>query len=286
MSENNIAEQFLNRKNYQHGFSDIYIEESSKGRECWLMITKKQRDFYNAFRREEDIEKDKNFGKLEGILKVWRDPYDLGYNTTTPREVKFKKGLTVLTGCNGTGKTTMLQNIEQACKEVNAACFTFDNLTDGGSGNAGLSMISGDFEKAVALMCASEGESITINIGTFAKELGYIMSHEFKNAEEVWILLDATDSGYSIDNVVELKEKFFPLILEDKRDIYLIVAANSYEMARNERCMDVMSGKEIFFPNYEAYRNYVLKSKKRKEDREERARIKREKKTAKEQDAD
>ena len=44
-------------------------------------------------------------------FKVWRDPYDEGFNTTTAREITLNEGLTVLVGCNGAGKSTLIHNI-------------------------------------------------------------------------------------------------------------------------------------------------------------------------------
>lgn len=55
--------------------------------------------------------------------------------------------------------------------------------------------------------------------------------------KERWIPLDAIDSGLSVD-------------------------ANEYEMAGNESCFDVYSGKYIDLPDYEAYRMFILKVKK------------------------
>lgn len=85
------------------------------------------------------------------------------------------------------------------------------------------------------------------------------------------MLFDAVDSGYSIDNIVELKTDLFQTIIQDckKRNIevYIVISANSYEMASGEQCLDVWSGKYIIFENYEDYRRYILKTRARKNNR-------------------
>ena len=87
------------------------------------------------------------------------------------------------------------------------------------------------------------------------------------------ILLDALDSGLSIDNIQEVKQYLFQPIKEDcekaNKKLYLIVVANSYEMAREENCLDVISLKYRNFKTYEAYKSFVLKSREKKEKRYE-----------------
>ncbi len=49
-------------------------------------------------------------------IKTWRDPYGEGFNTCKKREIEIEPGLTVLVGCNGAGKTTMLHNVAEELK--------------------------------------------------------------------------------------------------------------------------------------------------------------------------
>ena len=44
-------------------------------------------------------------------------------------------------------------------------------------------------------------------------------------------------------------------------EIYIVISANEYEMARGEQCFDVYNGKYVTFNDYEEYRNLVLQSK-------------------------
>ena len=82
------------------------------------------------------------------------------------------------------------------------------------------------------------------------------------------ILLDALDSGLSIDHVIDLKKDLFDTILEDcaknNFEIYIVVAANEYEMARGEWCIDMTNLQYKKLPTYESYRRLIIKSRKRK----------------------
>lgn len=87
-------------------------------------------------------------------------------------------------------------------------------------------------------------------------------------------MLDAVDSGLSVDNIVDVKEQLFKTVLEYNygNEIYIVVSANEYEMARGEQCFDVYNGEYITFENYEDYRKMILESKKWKIEREKKVR--------------
>lgn len=89
--------------------------------------------------------------------------------------------------------------------------------------------------------------------------------------KERWILLDAIDSGFSIDNIVDFKEYLLkPLLgLGFGNEIYIVISANSFEMANGEQCLDVYNGKYTSFNDYEEYKDFILKSRERKEKRYE-----------------
>lgn len=83
------------------------------------------------------------------------------------------------------------------------------------------------------------------------------------------MLFDAIDSGLSIDNIVDIKECLFNIILEDTTgtDVYIIVSANTFEMCFNEQCLDVRTGKHREFKTYTSYKNFILKSREQKDRR-------------------
>lgn len=230
-------------------------------------------------------------------IKVWRNPYETGVNITTPRVIELQSGLTVLVGCNGAGKSTLIHNIKDEAIGNKIPYCMFDNMRDGGDSPlsaiiGGCREYAGDtLETGIALWSASEGEAIKLNVSRHSSlykeflQSGYFKDrrHELRSIfsnnddEDPTItdkrrifLYDATDSGLSIDSVLELKA-LFGLLLEDAEkqglECYIIVAANEYEMCRDENCFDVNRGTYITFANYEEYRTHIIKSRKLKEKR-------------------
>lgn len=220
-------------------------------------------------------------------FKVVKRYYDEDYDLYKKRSITINEGVTVLVGCNGSGKTTLLHQMKDQLKKDGIPFISFDNLHDGGSRAISSAGFYGDFGFMSAAMSSSEGETIILSISklastlrefiqtgesqaekdrfsrSFAKALWGDETEEKKEVpKERWILLDAIDSGLSVDNVVDLKECLFKTILEDDFDgtIYIVVSANEYELCRGENCFDVYNGKYVKFSNYEKYRNFILKS--------------------------
>ena len=65
-------------------------------------------------------------------FKITRDPYD-DNKIFAKASVSIEPGVTVLVGCNGAGKTTMLRMIENQLKERKEPYLCFDNLREGNS---------------------------------------------------------------------------------------------------------------------------------------------------------
>ena len=233
-------------------------------------------------------------------FNTWRDPYDSGFSTCSRRQVTLEEGLTVLVGCNGSGKTTLMQNIKSRLKKDNIPYYDFDNLNEGGARASGDAIAMGDFSFGATAWCSSEGENITMNLSRIMgnmrefimtgetpkskrdKRLRSIFSSDDDNDEtepcnKRFVIMDAVDSGYSIDNVIELKDLLHMIIDDAKNngiELYIIVSANEYELAADEACLDVTNGKYLKFDNYESFRSFIIKSRKKKNTRDEKARTK------------
>ena len=162
----------------------------------------------------------------------------------------------------------MMRKIEGQLNDLEIHNKYFDNLHDGGTNARSKAGFFGDMEFLATSLCSSEGENISMNLGNIAKEIGYTLRKKNKDIKEYWILLDAVDSGLSVDGIIELKELFDLIIDVNKdKDIYIIVAANEYELARNEQCFDVHNCEYITFKDYEDYRKFIIKSGKIKQKR-------------------
>lgn len=225
-------------------------------------------------------------------IKTWRNPYDEGFSTCRRKEVEFKPGLTVLVGCNGSGKSTMLKNIKEELHKKKIPMFFYNNEHDGGSNSIGESIFSGNVSFAATAWTSSEGENIFLNLSKIASkwrdfiltgkvnDLSTKFAKSFREACEIddkkitskkrFILLDAMDSGYSIDNVIEMK-KLFDLVLEDSEkmgmETYIIISSNEYELACDTDCFDVTEGKYINFSSYEDFKKFILHTRKKKDKR-------------------
>jgi len=198
-------------------------------------------------------------------FKIKKDPYD-DSKIFAKASVSIEPGVTVLVGCNGAGKTTMLRMIKEQLKKNKEAYIVFDNLREGNSSAMERYAWNGDIERAATMFCSSEGERIMIVLGEKAGQIGRLAARN--RDKDIFILFDAVDSGFSIDNICDLKEQLFNTVLEDHpNDIYIICTANSYEMARGQDCVDVSTCGHIRFTGYEEYRKFILKSRKRKDKR-------------------
>lgn len=233
--------------------------------------------------------------KINIINKGYYDENEVLYKK---KSIEIKPGVTVLAGCNGIGKTTLLHQIESFLKKENIPCLMFDNLKDGGQNSISYHSLLEDFTFVATAIRSSEGENIVMNIGNLAARLNKFVrtgdssnndrydkffkvmeklinkdsdkdKEEKETPNERWILLDAIDSGFSVDNIVDLKEDLFKTILEYNfgNEIYIIVSANEYELCRGEQCFDVYNGKYITFKDYEDYREFILRSRGWKEKR-------------------
>ena len=107
-------------------------------------------------------------------------------------------------------------------------------------------MFYGDMSFVAASVMSSEGEKIALNMQKAAAKIGSLMEKS-PDINEFWLLLDGVDSGFSIDAIEDLKRGLFDTIFEmyPDKEIYIIVSANEYEMARGEMCFDVVRTQEL-----------------------------------------
>lgn len=203
-------------------------------------------------------------------FKIIRNWHEIGEKIYNKSSVEIKDGLTVLCGCNGCGKTTFLRQIKNTLEKENIPFLNFDNLSDGGNNSVSASLYRGDINFVAQSLCSSEGENIILNIEKFAEKIGAFVRKN-QSAKEIFFLMDAIDSGLSIDNIVDTKKFLFNTVIEDCKSkgisAYIIVSANEYELARSEQCLDTLNLKYIEFSDYEAFRDYVIKTRKAKNQR-------------------
>lgn len=187
--------------------------------------------------------------------------------------VTFQRGLTILVGCNGAGKTTLLNDLKYRCGQDGIDYIDYDNLQHGGSStlDAMINLGQGSVQDIARYWSSSEGERIHINIERLLHKI-IQKTKDLKPGDNMFIFGDAIDSGSSIDHMSDVVETF-KLVVEDMKnrndlDIYFIVSANSYEMARHNKCFAVQKCEYIEFTDYEDYRTFIMKSRDLKDKRD------------------
>ena len=104
-------------------------------------------------------------------FKINRDYHDNGYDLYKKRTITINPGVTVLTGCNGIGKSTLLNQMKEQLKKDKIPFIMFDNLHDGDSNSLSEAGFFDDYSFMSMAMCSSEGENIILNIGKLAGRL-------------------------------------------------------------------------------------------------------------------
>ena len=201
-------------------------------------------------------------------FKIDRDPNECG-NLYYRKSVTFEPGLTVLIGCNGCGKTSLLNQIQYKLNKENIPYVFYDNLKDGGENARSKAGFYGDFSFLATAVQSSEGENIVMNLCNIGNQMGALVRKN-PNAKELWFLFDAVDSGLSIDNIIDLKEGLFEAAIKynPDKEIYIIASANEYELCHGAKCFDTYLCKYINIRSYKQYKNFILRSRKRKDKRE------------------
>ena len=189
-----------------------------------------------------------------------RDPYCTGEKLYKSPIVRLKFGLNVLVGSNGSGKSTILRMLREDLNRNNYKFYSFDNLSDGGSNSISKAGYYGDFLHMGRMLTGSEGEGIMTNFTKVATAIGKFIrdSKEKYPNDPVFILMDAVDSGLSINNIIRIKD-LFDIICKDCKNAVIITSCNTFELARDVYCWDVKNSKPVSFKTYNGYHNFICK---------------------------
>lgn len=182
---------------------------------------------------------------IKDIRKI-HNGYDLTLNS----------GLTVLVGPNGAGKTTLLGQLAEYAKENQIPYFMYSNFSDGGHFAMDRYLQVGDVARFSAAMWSSEGEQVALNFGAQLVEMGSKTRKAVEEGKDILLLIDAVDSGASIDRVRELRNVFS--LMSKDANVYIVAAANQYEMVRDGTdCVDVRTGEHLKFHSYDDYADFI-----------------------------
>ena len=194
-------------------------------------------------------------------------PFDDDMRLYLRKEVEFRPGLTTLIGCNGSGKTTLMLLIKDKLRQdKDVLVLSYDDRFEGGSNLMGALAFRDDMSGVASMFMSSEGERIIRGVGYFAR--GIRKRIQKANPKEIWILLDAVGSGLSIDGIQDVKD-FANAVIMDNRGVlvYFVVSTNEYEFTIGADNIDVTTFRHLKFKDYDEYRDYILKTAKKKEKR-------------------
>jgi ABC-type transport system involved in cytochrome c biogenesis, ATPase component len=191
---------------------------------------------------------------MEIFVEDWHDLHK-GFS------LELEPGFTALVGPNGAGKTTMLQQIKEHARKEGVEVWEYSNVRDGGQTARSQYQFTGDIENLAASLTASEGENVALNFSNKVGEIGMRVRRAATEKKPLIVLLDAIDSGASIDRARELRG-LFDLIYEQDiskgAEVYIVMAVNSYELAKDPAdCVNVRTGKHMRFRSYDAYAKFV-----------------------------
>lgn len=193
------------------------------------------------------------------VLKLEQYPYTDKEKVFSYKKITLNPGITPLTGKNGSGKTTILHSLRRYCEKNGIKNLTFDNLRDGGNNCYGKLLFGDDLAGLATRMGSSEGQNIYLNISSFSREIGG-MVRQTRPGEKLVIMFDAIDSGLSIDLILEVRN-FFEMVKADCTrsgvELYIVFAANSFELCRDYESFFVPTGKTKVFKNYETYKKAI-----------------------------
>ena len=222
-----------------------------------------------------------------------KDVYNEGINIYKKGSATLHPGITVLVGCNGSGKTTLMRIIREKLERNKIPLIYYNNLSDGDTNSMQEALMSGNMKFLIESSLSSEGERIVLNLrkvinqivhfiknGTLKKSRSVALMESLRRAsgisdtdesdnapDELWILIDAADSGLSIDNIIDLKFVLNRAILDNRTGttFYIVVSCNEYEMCEGEQCFDVHKMKYVSIKSYSKFKKVILDSRKYKD---------------------
>ena len=221
-------------------------------------------------------------------IKLWSNP-KIQYETkmsrrgniekcSKPVTYDFKPGVTMLIGSNGTGKSTLLKQLNSLFKERNwnqipdndnirdkYYCYSYDNVYE--EKFAKDSWIHSDMkiDRIAATFCNSEGQDmydyLYYKIADIGKAVRYARSKEYNG---IFILFDGLDSGLSLDRLEEIKRKVLDFMVREESkngefEVYIVCAANSFEFCSGYDCIDVTNQEHYYFDQYWEFRRHFIK---------------------------
>lgn len=169
--------------------------------------------------------------------------------------VTFTPGVTTLVGKNGSGKSSMINEIREYLKKNKIPVHYYEQREAGS--NSLHSFMWGGTEETGNYYNSSEGERIIVSISYQLHKIKQFLNNN-KDEEMMFLLFDGIDSGLSINLIWNLQE-IFGFMLKDYPNLYIVNTANNYEFTKNSRCINAKNGRDIIFNKYEDFVKFIIK---------------------------
>ena len=173
-------------------------------------------------------------------------------------DLTLNSGFTAIIGPNGAGKTTLLNQLKEYAEKNDFVLWSYSNVVEGSFATQ-MYLDSGKFEDLATAAFASEGEKVAFNFSRTIQEIGMTVRKAHLARKPCLILLDAVDSGASIDRARDLRN-LFEIIHKDMQGspAYAVMAVNQYEIAQAPTdCVNARNGEHITFPTYGEYADFI-----------------------------
>ena len=222
--------------------------------------------------------------KDNGSFEIERDWYDDGVPLFGKDFVTVFVGVTSLVGCNGAGKTTLMSQMRRQVEERgdDSIIIAFDAKEEPRKRLGEFGYLSGDTElvsDVAGILSSSEGEGMSFGVNKLMRRLGAIVGDE-QGTSDIWLFADAVDSGMDAPMLRQLMD-VLKLVSKDMTErghrFYALVASNSFECARYDRCLCVPSLEYEDFDAYDEWYGFIERTAKEKDDRYKRINAKKRK---------
>lgn len=175
--------------------------------------------------------------------------------------LNLNPGFTALVGPNGAGKTTLLHQIKKYAEMNGIDVWSYSNIVDGGDNARQAYLFHGDIKYLATAALSSEGEQVAMNFSLKVGELGATVRNAKQQGKPLFVLLDAIDSGASIDRARDLRNLFDLIYRNDiahGAEVYIVMAVNHYELVKAPAtCVNVRNGKTVAFNSYDEYADFI-----------------------------
>lgn len=186
------------------------------------------------------------------------------YSESNSKYAVFKpNALTVIVGCNGYGKTSYISGLETHLKNKKIQYVKWSDNDNGRTNGMNQFLWSGDNEGLASMALHSEGQAMMASFGrTCIRECGRkVRMAKDSDIKELFIIVDQIDSGLDVHMINYVKNVFKDTIIPDMQKhgitVYVVITANSYEVAKGEYCFDPVQRKAIIFNRYSEYYDYI-----------------------------